>query len=513
MRTKKSFRNITISMINSIINIIISLIAQKVFLNTLGESYLGLNGIFSNVLSILAVAELGIGTAIIYKMYKPIEESNKKYLSQLMNFYKKCYTIIIAVMVAIIFLILPFLKGILGDISVIKENVYILYLMFSLDIIISYMLSYKKSILFADQKEYISTLVHIGYLIIMNTLQIIFLIKTGQYIIYLLIKIFSRLIENIVVSVIVNKKYPYLKENKKEILKQEERKDITKRVKALFVHKIAGFVVTGTDTILISYFLGGLVTVGYYSNYMLIISSVTTVFNQVFISMTSSVGNLLVTETEKKKLEVFNKIQFLNFWIFSFASICLFCLIEPFITLWIGEKYLLSKFVLICLVLNFFMQGMRRTMMSFKEAAGIFYEDRIIPIIESIINLVASIIFLKIFGLPGVMLGTITSTLIVFLYSYPKYVYQKLFGKKGIYYIKEIAKYLIITVLILYATYTLTNFITVSNLYIKLIINAIICIVIPNIIIFILFFKNEYYKYYISLASNTYKRIINRIRR
>lgn len=506
MRTKKSFRNITISMINSIINIIISLVAQKIFLNTLGESYLGLNGIFSNVLSILAVAELGIGTAIIYKMYKPIEESNKKYLSQLMNFYKKCYTIIIAVMVAIIFLILPFLKGILGDVSAIKENVYILYLMFSLDIVISYMLSYKKSILFADQKEYISTLVHISYLIVMNTLQIFFLLKTGKYIVYLIIKILCRLIENVIVSIIVNKKYPYIKENKKEVLVKEERKDITKKVKALFVHKIAGFVVTGTDTILISYFLGGLVTVGYYSNYMLIISSVTTVFNQVFISMTSSVGNLLVTEKEEKRLEVFNKIQFLNFWIFSFASICIFCLIEPFITLWIGQKYILSKFVLITLVLNFFMQGMRRTMMSFKEAAGIFYEDRIVPIIESIINLVASIIFLKMFGLPGVVLGTITSTLIVFLYSYPKYVYQRLFDKKGIYYIKEIAKYLIIATLILYITYTCTSVIPISNLYIKLIINAIICIILPNIIIFLLFRRTDSYNYYLNLIKKIIKK-------
>lgn len=507
MRTKKSFRNVTISVINNILNIIISLFAQKVFLNTLGEAYLGLNGVFSNVLSILAVAELGIGTAIIYKMYKPIDENDEKSISKLMNFYKKCYTIIIAIMTIIIVLIVPFLEIILGDISQIHENVYVLYFLFSLDIIASYMLAYKKSILFADQKEYISTLIHIGYLIIMNSLQIAFLIYTKNYIIYLIIKLVCRILENIVVSYIVNKKYHFLKKYKDIKLDTIEKKDIIKRVKSLFVHKIAGFIVTGTDTILISYFLGGLVTVGYYSNYTLIIASVTTVFNQVFISMTSSIGNLLVKEKAAKRLEVFNKIQFLNFWIFTFASISIFCIIEPFITVWIGDKYILSKFVLICLVFNFFMQGMRRTMMSFKEAAGIFYEDRFIPIIESIINLVASIIFLKIFGLPGVALGTITSTLIVFLYSYPKYVYKTLFDKSGWYYIRDIFMYVIIASISLFITYEITNFIVISNVYLKIIVNAGICILIPNIMVYIIFRKNEFYKYYLNLLRTTLKKI------
>ena len=510
MRTKKTFRNVIISVINNILNIIVSLFVQKIFLNTLGESYLGLNGIFSNVLSILAVAELGIGTAIIYKMYKPIDEKDEESISKLMNFYKRCYTIIIAVMTLIILLIIPFLKTILGDISQIKENVYLLYLIFSLDIIASYMLAYKKSILFADQKEYISTLIHIGYLVIMNSLQIAFLIHTKNYIIFLIIKLSCRIIENIVVNYIVNKKYNFLRKYKNVKLNTDDKKDIIQKVRSLFVHKLAGFVVTGTDTILISYLLGGLVTVGYYSNYTLIIASVTTVFNQVFISMTSSIGNLLVKEDKNRKLEVFNKIQFLNFWIFTFASICIFCIIESFITVWIGDKYILSKFVLISLVLNFFMQGMRRTMMSFKEAAGIFYEDRFIPIIESIINLVASIIFLKIFGLPGVALGTITSTLIVFLYSYPKYVYKSIFEKSGFYYIRDIAIYLVIACISLLVTYEITNLFTVSNMYFKIIVNALICIFVPNLIIYIIFRKNEYYQYYIDLIKNTLRKIIKR---
>ncbi len=506
MRTKKSARNVIVSTFNSILNIIISLFVQKIFLRILGESYLGLNGVFSNMLSILAVAELGIGTAIVYKMYRPIEEKNEKQIAKLMNFYRRCYHIIISVMILIILIILPFLRYIIGDTSDIKENIYLLYGLFSLDILISYLLAYKKSILYADQNEYISNLVHLGYLIFMNSLQIFFLIKTHEYLIYLIIKIACRFLENLLINFIVNRKYAYIGRNKNLELDKNEQKDIFKKIKSLFLHKLAGFVVTGTDTILISFFLGGLVTVGYYSNYSLIISAVTTVFNQVFISITSSVGNLLVTENKAKRLEVFNKIQFLNFWFFAFASICIFCIIEPFITIWIGSKYILSKFVLISLVFNFFMQGMRRTMMSFKEAAGIFYEDRYVPIIESVINLVASIIFLKIFGLAGVFLGTITSTLIVYLYSYPKIVYETLFGEKGIKYVLLIGKYTVVGTFTLVVTYCIVNIININNDYLRVLINMIICMVVPNVLFMIIYWNNCNFKYYLNIV----KKIIHR---
>lgn len=506
MRSKKSMKNIVVAMANNIINIIISLFAQKVFLSTLGEKYLGLNGIFVNVLSLLAIAELGIGTAIIFKLYKPVEDNNQEEIKKLMKFYKKCYSIIISVMAIIVIAIMPFLKTLIGSLDGITENVYILYLLFSIDIIISYMLSYKRSILYADQKEYVSSLVHIGYLMLLNTLQIIFLIFTKNYIVYLLIKIIMRVLENIVISIIVNKKYPYLLIKDNLELDKKEKNDIIKRIKALFVHKIAGFIVTGTDTLLISYFLGGLVTVGYYTNYNLIISSVTTVFNQIFISMTSSVGNLLVTEKPKKTLEVFKRMQFLNFWLFTFASICLFCLIEPFITIWIGEKYILPKLVLISLVLNFYFQGMRRTMMAFKEAAGIFYEDRFVPIVESIINLVASIVLLKLFGLAGVFMGTICSTMIVYLYSYPKYVYKKLFNKNGINYILDILKYLIISVCLLIITYMFTKILIVNNSLLQLVVNSILCLTIPNIILYFIYRKKDVFNYYLELLKDFKRR-------
>ncbi len=502
MRVEKSVKNVGVSVVSNILNIIINLVAQAIFLKYLGEEYLGLNGLFTNILSILAIAELGIGTAIIYNLYKPIQEQNQKEIRKLIKFYKKSYKIIILVMVVITMVIAPFIPKIAGNVDGISENLYILYALFVIDILISYVLAYKKSILYADQREYISNLVHIGYLLVMNILQILILMLTQNYILYLIIKIVCRVAENIIVGVIVNKRYSFIKEKEEEELDKSIKQDITKKIKSLFLHKIAGFVVTGTDTILISYFLGGVVTVGYYTNYSLIFSAVTTVFSQIFSSMTASVGNLLVSEKQEKCYDVYQKIQFLNFWLFTFASICIFCLIEGFISIWIGEKYILDKFVLIALTINFFMQGMRRTMMAFKEAAGIFYEDRFVPILEAVINIVASIILIKLYGLAGVFLGTVVSTLIIFLYSYPKFVYQRLFNRKKLEYIKEIFRYLFIAILILCITYLVTKLVMVNNLILKLMINMVVCIVVPNILMYVIYRKDQRLEYYLNIIKN-----------
>lgn len=505
MRMQKSIKNVTTSIINNILNILIGLIAQAIFLKTLGEEYLGLNGILNNTLSILAVAELGLGSAIIYKLYEPVVSKNYDKIRALMNFYKKCYYKIILIMLIIILGLAPFLPIIVGNLNNVKENLYVIYALFSIDIIMSYLLAYKKSILYADQNEYLISLIHIGYLVLMNTFQIIFLLTTKNYIIYLVIKLLSRLLENIVIHILVKKKYPFLNNNT-SIIDKKTKNDITKNIKALFFHKLSGFIVTGTDTILISYYLGGVVTVGYYSNYALIISAVTTVFNQIFMSLTYSIGNLLTEKNVDKNYSYFKKIQFLNFWLFTFAATCILCIMEPFITIWIGKNYILPKLVLIVLVINFFLQGMRRTFMAFKEAAGIFYADRYIPILEAVINIVASIFLLKIYGLSGVFMGTIISTLIVYLISYPLYVYIPLFKKTYLNYFKLGLKYIVIAIITITITYFITGYINLKNNFLNLFLVMIISCIVPNLILLIIYNKTEEFKYYKSIIITFFKK-------
>lgn len=505
-RKKSSFKNMITAVSSNVLTIIVGLVAQAVFIKILGSEYLGLNGLFSNVISMLGIVELGMGSAIIYNMYKPIAEENHEKIKSLMQFYKKSYRIITLIISIIGIMIIPFIKYIVDIESVtVGINVYLVYILFLLETICSYILSYKRSMLYADQKEYITNIIHMGYTILVNTMQLTFLYFTHDYYLYLIIKVMMRLVENIVISSYVNRRYSYLLDNNVTKLDSKTEKDIFQKIKALFFHKIGTFIVSGTDNIIISKYLG-LVTVGLYSNYYMIINAVQTVINHIIQATRASVGNLLVTESKTKHFDIFNKIRFVNFWISCFSSICIFVIMDSFITIWIGYKFVLPTKVLLVLIINFFIVSSRSTYGAFKEAAGIFYEDRFVPIIESLLNIVLSIIFVKKFGLMGVFMGTIASGLVLWCYSYPKYVYNKLFGRKISDYIKETIYYFIIFILIAGFTYSLAILISFDNVYLQFISNVLIALIVPNVIMLLLFSKDENFKYFINMLKGLKKR-------
>ncbi len=493
MRSQNSIKNTIVSMTMSIVTILIGLITQKIFIKILGTEYLGLNGLFTNILSMLAIAELGIGSAIIYSLYRPIAENDKEKIKSLIEFYKKSYRLIALVVTIIGICIIPFLGKIVGETNI-QENITFLYLLFLFDTVASYLLTYKRSILYASQKTYIINIVHILYLVLMNTLQIIILVLTKNYVAYLSIKIIFRILENVVITIIANKMYPYIKEKNVNKIDKETEQSIIQKVKGLIFHKVGSFIVLGSDNIIISTFLS-VTTVGLYSNYNTILQAVNNLFSQVFSSITASVGNLLVEKEQEKSYKIYKNMLFINSWMYNFSSIAILCLMEPFIKIWIGGKYLLSYGVLVILSLNFYIQGMRKTSNTFKEAAGIFHEDRFVPIIESIVNIVASIVFLKIWGLAGVFLGTVTSSLVLFLYSYPVYVYKKLFNRSYIQFLKEHFEYLFVSVLCAVLTVFIIKNITVNNNFIQLIVNGIIVLIVTNLIQYIIFRKREEFVY------------------
>ena len=500
-RKKSSFKNMITAVSSNVLTIIVGLVAQAVFIKILGSEYLGLNGLFSNVISMLGIVELGMGSAIIYNMYKPIAENDHEKIKSLMQFYKKSYLIITLIISIIGIMIIPFIKYIVDIESVtVDVNVYLVYILFLLETICSYILSYKRSMLYADQKEYITNIIHMGYTIIVNTMQLTFLYFTHDYYLYLIIKVIMRLVENIVISSYVNRRYSYLLDNNVTKLDSKTEKDIFQKIKALFFHKIGGFIVSGTDNIIISKYLG-LVTVGLYSNYYMIINAVQTVINHIIQATRASVGNLLVTESKKKQFEIFDKIRFMNFWISCFSSICIFIIMDSFITIWIGYKFVLPTKVLLVLVINFFIVSSRSTYGAFKEAAGIFYEDRFVPIIESLLNIVLSIIFVKKFGLMGVFMGTVASGLVLWCYSYPKYVFKNLFGRSYYDYIKETIYYLIVFVLIAGFSYSLAILISFENVYLQFISNVLLALIVPNVIMLLLFSKDENFKYFINMLK------------
>lgn len=507
MKTKKSIKNVFSSVLVNVVSIFVGLIAQALFLKILGVKYLGINGLFSNIISILGIVELGIGNAIIYNLYKPLVNKDYSTINSLMKFYKNAYHIIALIVFILSILIMPFLPFFINDVNI-HINIYAVYIFFILDIVCSYLLSYKRSILYADQSNYVINIIHMCYYILLNFFQLLLLYLTKNYYLYLIIKVIMRVLENIVITIYVNKKYTFLNEKKAVPLNDNIKVDIKKKVKALFFHKIGGFIVSGTDNIIISKYIG-LVFVGLYSNYYIIIDALNKLFGQAITAITPSVGHMLVSDDKKKQFSVFKKIRFANFCIATFSATSLLVLMQPFIRLWVGKEFLLSNATLFVLTFNYFQKMMRNSYMSFKEAVGIFYEDRFVPLIESSLNIIFSIILAKLIGMPGVFLGTIISGLTLWLYSYPRFIYKGLFNRSYFNYFLETFGYILLFVLISVLTYYISTRIIIHNSILMLFVYAIICLIIPFCLIILLFRKTDMFNYYFSL----FKRIISKTKK
>ena len=381
--------------------------------------------------------------------------------------------------------------------------------MFLINTSSSYLFSYKKNLIIADQNAFIINIIHILYTRLVNLSQILILLFTKNYYLYLIIRFICQLLENIVASIIATKKYPYIREKTKEPLPKNLFDDIKKKIKALFLHKVGSSIINGTDNIIISSFLG-VSTVGLYFNYYTIISSVNNLFKQIIESSTASVGNLLVSSKDHiKQFDVFKKIRFLNFYISCFSAVCILLLIKPFIEVWIGNKYLLPNYVTFTLIINYFQKMQRTTYQTFKDAAGIWHEDRFIPLIESIINIFISILFLKLFGLVGVFIGTICSGFVLWFYSYPKYIYTNIFKRKYSSYFIETTGYITLFLVISSICIIVTSLFSITNVYLCLLFNLLVAIIIPNIFIYFVLVKKNYFNYYIKSIMNMIKKIIN----
>jgi len=494
MEKKRSLINVLLSLTASFVNIAITLVAQKIFLSILNTEYLGLNGLFSNIVTMLGIFELGIGTAIIFSLYKPLADDDRATVKGLMAFYKKAYTIIAFIVLVVGLSITPFIPYLIKQVSI-DINIYVIYIMFIADIFASYLLSYRRSILYADRKNYQISIVHIIYLLLLNSFQLLILFLTKNYYLYLSIKIIMRIGENYAIHIMAKHQYPYLSSSASSKLDKRIEKKIFKSVRALFLHKIGGFIVLGSDNIIISKFIG-LVEVGLYSNYYIVINATYTIIGQSMSALTPSIGHMLATRQSEKTFDAFKKIRFANFCLSCITSVGFFFAIQPFVTIWLGKEYLFSELTVFFLAINMFQRLQRYSFSTFKEAAGIFHEDRFVPIIESIVNIVASLLLLRPFGVAGVFMGTAISDLTLWLFSYPKYVYKKLFNRSYLDYARETFGYVFMFFAILLATRGVRFLVNANGAFSDLILSVASVVLITALSIIIVFRKNSSYKYY-----------------
>lgn len=504
MRTKKSIKNIIWAIIIFTINIVVNFVSRKVFILLMGNEYNGLNSLLLNISSMLSIAELGISNAIIYKLYKPFSENDEEQIKTLMQFYKKAYKFVSISVLVIGICILPFLKYIIKDFSP-DVNIYIVYILYVMDVFVSYLLSYKRSIFIVSQNEFIIKKIHLVYILLYNLIQILIISLTKNYYLFLISKILFTFLENFAISILANKRYPYLltKANK---IKESDKREIFQKVRALFIHKVAGFVINGTDNILISMFLG-IVVVGKYNNYYIIINSLCTLVNAMFYAITPSVGNLLVEKNNEKNILVYKKIGFLNFTISLVSCSILLSIIQDFITIWLGKEYLISGGLIYVISIYYFYRTLKLSIISFKDAAGIYYEDRMVPIIESVINIIFSIILAKVLGLNGILIGTIISNLFLYIYSYPKFVYKKLLNGTEIEYYKLFLKESFIMIICLIMVSVICTNFTISNIYMKLFVDFLIGLIVPIILIIVNYKNSVELKYYAKYIRKIYKKL------
>lgn len=499
MRINNSLKNISISILAQLILVLLGFVSRKVFLDSLGIDYLGLNGLLTNVLSLLALVESGIGASIVYFLYKPLAEKDNPKIIALIQLYKKAYIFIVIIISILSVALFPFL-GLLVDKNNIDISFSIIYFLFVVKNLVYYLNAHRVALINADQKEYVLARINIFFQVLTTCAKIFVLIETKNFILYLVIELIIYIAQTIYNGHIVNKRYPFIKTKEKFPLDKEEKEKIVKNIKALFFHNIGGYILLGTDNILISTFIG-IATVGIYSNYTMIIGQVNSLLSPLLNGIGASVGNLIATEGIEKRYSVFNVVYLLNFWIYSICTILLFNLLEPFIGWWLGEGFLLEYFVLIVILINFYITGMRSSIFTFKAKGGIFVQDKYIPLFGAAINLIVSIILVKIFGLVGIFLGTTISTLFVFWIG-PRLVYRHIFNKPvHLYFIKYIF-YIILTIISCYITRQLCNNFITENTFSTLVLRGLVCVVFPNVLYFLIFYRSKEFQYLKSIVVN-----------
>ncbi|KPL58244.1 lipopolysaccharide biosynthesis protein [Rossellomorea vietnamensis] len=515
MRTKHSIFNITAGLANQLIITSLSFISRTIFIGALGIEYLGVQGLFTNIFAMLSLAEAGIGSSIIYSLYKPVADHNIARINALMRLYKNAYLAIAVVILILGLVLFPFLPLFLKDSSV--DHINIIYLIFLLNTVAPYLFQYKISFLNVNQKNYVVTLIYSASSIITMCLKIGILYYTKNFILFLIVESIITISTSIILAGLVNKKYPFLKSKEVTKLDASTKKGIIKNIKAIILQNVGVFLVLSTDNIIISSFVG-IAAVGLYSNYSMLIEICRNFSYQISNNIHHSVGNLVATESKEKIYSIFKVSLFSNFWLYSFSSIFMYVVIEPFITLWIGKEFLMGKTILIILLLIFFERGMRNSITMVKNTAGIYHEDRFAPLIQAAINLGTSLILVKFIGITGVFLGTLISVISVPLWLTPLLVYRKVFQVPffkywGIYFL-----YFGIALMTCFITESFCKYV-IPNGNLNFLLKVTTCLLLPNIIFLVLFFRTQEFRYLVSVGGivveKLYKRVkvISRLRR
>lgn len=486
-RTEYSVLNILTGVGGYALNTLLGFICRMVFVKYLSADYLGVNGLFTNILTMLSLAELGVGSAVVFALYKPLAKNDEKKIASLVHFYGHAY-ISIGIVIGIVgLMLLPFLDVIITEQPQIHESIYLLYLINLFNTSVTYFFSYRSSLLVAAQQNYIVSGINYVITILQSIVQMGVLILTHNYLVYLLIQTIGTFLYNIIVSKIAVKKYPFIKGKEVEPLTKNEKKSLFANIRDLMIYKISGLLVNSTDNILITFF-NGLSATGITSNYTLLINTLNSLLGQIFNGLTASIGNHNALENKESQYKMFSFLNLMNFWIFGWATLGILFCSSDIVHLCFGKEYVLPIEIPFIMSVNFYTVGMLNAVWTYKHTLGLFRYGRTLQIGTGIINVIVSIILGNYFGVFGILAATFIARLCTSMWYDPYAIFVHGFQKSPLLYLKRYLYYLFVLFIAALCCILVFTFLDVP-LLLKVILEIIICSLIVNII-FYLFFKN-----------------------
>ena len=493
-RVQSAAKNIAFGYIGNLTTQLLGFVLRTVFISYLGDTLNGINDLYTGILSVLSLAELGVGTALNYSLYGPVARKDYEKIKSYMQLYKKAYRVIGLVIAVIGLAISPFLPYLVKQpqgVSVRDLTLY--YFIFLFNTVSTYFVAYKYSLAYAEQKNYIQTNTITITKMITVTLQIAVIVTTRNFYLYLLTAAAVELIQKIFISWYLNRLYPYLKDKNVKKLSKEETGEVVTKTKALVFHKVGDVARLQTDSMIISAFIN-VTLVGFVGNYNMILNSVANFVNIIFNSVLSSFGNLIATESKEKQYDVFKVYRFFACWIYGFSAVGFFLLLTPFIVIWQGNEKVLAASVVACILIDYYFKGDRIVLSNFKTAAGVFEQDKYLALIQGVVNLILSIVLVQKIGLVGIYIGTIVSGLIANI-TKPFIIYKVCFEKSVKTYFLDSVKYLAVLGGILVLLTGIKQFVMPQVTVLSFIVMFIVICVVFNGIFLLLFGRTQEFGY------------------
>ena len=478
---------------------LMSFILRTVFIHNLSDTLLGINGTYSNVLSILSMAELGIGTALNFSLYGPVARKDTPKIKSYMQMYRRAYTVIAAVVAVAGLALVPFLPRLVKNPGVSDGELILYYLIFLFNTVSTYFISYKYSLCNAEQRNYIQTNINTVTKIITILLQIGMILLTKSFLLYLLTDAAVQLLQKFFVSWYLNRRYPVLTQKDVTPLSKEESAEVWNKTRALVLHKVGDVARLQTDSLIISSMIAVAVA-GRVDNYLMVINSAINFVNIIFNSVISGFGNLIATESRQKQYSIFRVYRFAASWIYGFAVTGFYILLTPLIRLWLGDAWVLPGGVVGLILTDLYFKGDRIVLSNFKTAAGVFEQDKYLAMIQGIVNLVVSIWLVKKIGLAGVYVGTVVSGLIANV-TKPFIIYRVCFERSCSSYFLETARYTGAVAAVCGVCSMLSKIVIANLTFGSFILMALLITVIFNGTFILLFSRSEEFMYVWSLAG------------